>query len=93
MSARDRPRHSHPIQTTSAGRTGTSASIAVKGKKKQQFENTVNGAIMAATVARSAVDTISVLSPLNGLLDSLITMLESVKVGPSNFHMESVAQP
>jgi hypothetical protein len=81
MSSGGRPGPSNQHQATDARRPGTPASMTPKERKKQQFENTVNSAIMAATVARNAGDTTPLLGPLKGLMGSLIAMLENVKVG------------
>jgi hypothetical protein len=81
MSSGGRPGPSNQHQATDARHPGTPASMTPRERKKQQFENTVNSAIMAATVARNAGDTTPLLGPLKGLMGSLITMLENVKVG------------
>jgi hypothetical protein len=56
-----------------------------KERKKQQFENTVNSAIIAATVVKNTGDTMPLLRPLKGLMGPLIALMENVKVGPLDF--------
>ncbi|PVF92192.1 hypothetical protein CPB86DRAFT_830154 [Serendipita vermifera] len=58
---------------------GTPASMTPKERKRRQFENAINSAILAATVARSAGDSTPLLGPLKGLMGSLIGVLENVK--------------
>jgi hypothetical protein len=85
MSSGGRPGPSNPHPATDARRPGTPASMTPKERKKQQFENMVKSAIMAATVVKNTGDTMRLLGPLKGLMGSLIALMENVKVGPLDF--------
>jgi hypothetical protein len=53
-----------------------------QGKKKKRPE-VIDGAILAANLAKDAAETISVLAPLKASMGMLTTLLESIKVSHS----------
>jgi hypothetical protein len=56
--------------------------MSAQGRKRKRPE-VIEGAILAANLAKDAAETISVLAPLKASMGMLTTLLESIKVGHS----------
>jgi hypothetical protein len=59
-----------------------SSSMSAQGRKRKRPE-VIDGAILAANLAKDAAETISVLAPLKASMGMLTTLLESIKVNHS----------
>jgi hypothetical protein len=61
-------------------RIGSPGPQVTKERKKERFDDAINGAIVATKIARDAGDSAPLLSPFKTFLESLVTLLEAVKV-------------
>jgi hypothetical protein len=60
-------------------RIGSSDSQVTK-RRKERFDDAISSAIVAAKIARDAGDSAPLLSPLKTFMESLVALLEVVKV-------------